>query len=62
VFKRVNTPDAKTGVTLTAEQEARIRADNALDVAIYDDIAGRFRAISGALEAYLNIVDPLPIE
>jgi hypothetical protein len=33
-----------------------------LDVAIYEDIAGRFQAISGDLEAYLNIVDPLPIE
>jgi hypothetical protein len=62
VFKRVNTPDEKNGVKLTPEQEARIRADNALDVAIYEDIAGRFQAISGDLEAYLNIVDPFPIE
>ncbi len=60
VFKRVNTADEKTGVTLTEAQEARIRADNALDIAIYEDIAGRFQAISADLEAYLDIVDPLP--
>ncbi len=60
VFKRVNTPDARTGVTLTPAQEARIRADNALDVAIYEDIADRFRAMGTKLETYLDIVDPLP--
>jgi hypothetical protein len=60
VFKRVNTPDEASRVTLSPAQEARIRADNALDVAIYEDIASRFRAISGELEAYLDIVDPLP--
>ncbi len=60
VFKRVNTPTGESGVTLTEAQEARIRADNALDIAIYEDIAARFRAISAPLEAYLDIVDPLP--
>jgi hypothetical protein len=60
VFKSVNTADEKTGINLTAAQEARIRADNALDVAIYEDVASRFRAVGPRLEAYLDIVDPLP--
>jgi hypothetical protein len=60
VFKRVHVADDHNGVMLTPAQEARIRADNALDAGIYEDIARRFRAISGDLENYLDIVDPLP--
>ena len=62
VFKRVNTPTDETSVTLTEAQETQIRADNALDIAIYEDLAARFRAISAPLEAYLDIVDPLPVD
>jgi hypothetical protein len=60
VFKRVHVADDHNGVMLTPAQEARIRADKALDAGIYEDIARRFRAISGDLENYLDIVDPLP--
>lgn len=62
VFKRVNTPTEETAVTLTEDQEARIRRYNALDIAIYEDIAARFRAIAPDLERYLDVVDPLPPE
>ena len=60
VFKRVNTPTGETGIHLTSAQEQRIREGNALDIAIYDHIGARFGAIGPALEAYLDIVDPLP--
>jgi hypothetical protein len=62
VFKRVHAPTAENEIVLTAEQEHRIRAANALDIAIYEDMAARFRAISAALEVYLDVVDPLPAE
>jgi len=59
IFKRVNTPTENSGIQLTAAQERRIRDDNALDIAIYENIAARFGAISEKLEAYLDVVDPL---
>jgi hypothetical protein len=60
VFKRVNTPTEENAVILTPALEARIRACNALDIAIYEALAARFRAIAPALTTYLDIVDPLP--
>ena len=60
VFRRVNTPTPETAVDLPPDLEARIRARNALDLAIYDVFAARFRAVSGALTAYLDRIDPLP--
>ncbi len=60
VFRRVNTPTAGNSVDLTPDLEARIRARNALDCAIYAFFASRFDAVSGALTAYLDRVSPLP--
>jgi hypothetical protein len=62
VFKRVNTPTPETEVRLTPELEDRIRLRNALDVAIYEDLAGRFHAIEADLVDYLDRADPLPPE
>ncbi len=59
VFKRVNTPTPETAIALSPALTERIRARNALDVAIYDSFATRFRAVGPALEAYLDRVDPL---
>ncbi len=60
VFRRVNTPTPETAVDLPPDLEARIRARNALDLAIYDVFAARFRAAFEALTAYLDRIDPLP--
>ena len=60
VFKRVNTPTEETAVSLTQAHKALIRERNALDIAIYDALATRFRAIAPGLTRYLDIVDPLP--
>ena len=59
VRKRINTPTAETGVTLSAETEARIRSRNALDIAVYEVMAARFAGVRASLVKYLDRVGPL---
>jgi hypothetical protein len=59
VFKRVNTPTEDSAVHLSSAIEERIRDLNALDIAIYDAIAPRFKAIAAELTAYLDVIDPM---
>ena len=62
VFRRVNTPTPENAVDLPADLAALIRSRNALDVAIYDVLAARFRAVEAALTRYLDRIDPLAEE
>jgi hypothetical protein len=59
VFRRVNTPTAETAVFLSQPTQALIRERNALDIAIYEAFAAKFRAIQPGLAAYLDQINPL---
>jgi hypothetical protein len=59
VFRRVNTATAETAVFLSQPTLALIRERNALDIAIYEIFAARFRAIQPGLVAYMDQIDPM---
>ncbi len=59
VFRRVNTPTAETAVFLSHGTQSLIRERNALDIAIYENLAAIFRSIQPGLAAYLDRIDPL---
>jgi hypothetical protein len=58
-YKRISARAEAEEPGVTPAQERRIRDLNALDIAIYEDIAARFRTISAAVEAYLDQAHPL---
>lgn len=60
VRRRVNDPTADNEVLLTHELQERIRAVNAMDIALYDAVAPRLTSISDALTRYLDRVAPRP--
>jgi hypothetical protein len=57
VHKRVRAADPSW--TISPATEGAILERNALDVAIYREISGRFYAIAGELDRFLDIVDPI---
>jgi hypothetical protein len=59
VFRRLNAATPENPMELSAATEEAIRARNTLDIAIYDSLATRFRAISAGLEDYLDRVAPM---
>ena len=52
--KRVNTPSSDNSVEMTPELEKTIRDNNPIDMAVFHELAKRFRAIREGLAAYLN--------
>ena len=59
VFRRLNAATPENPMELSPATEDAIRARNTLDIAIYDAVATRFRAISQGLEDYLDRVAPM---